>query len=262
MQKINFTKMVASGNDFVLMSTNYRALGLKKIAQKICDRKFGVGADGLLILEKSKSADVRMRIFNADGSEAEMCGNGVRCTALYMRRKEANIETKAGIIESRVAQDKIKIKLTCPKNIKLDIPIKVIKRNLKLNFIDTGVPHAVIFVEGLDEIHVEQIGRSIRYHKIFYPRGTNVDFVEVLGKDYIAIRTYERGVEDETLACGTGSVASALICALKTKAGNKIKVLTKGGDVLTVYFRKEGDRFKDVWLEGQARIVYKGEYYV
>jgi len=264
MRKIDFTKMVASGNDFVvvekkpqLASCNWRVL-----ARRICDRKFGAGADGVLLLEKSRISDCRMRIFNADGSEAEMCGNGARCTVLYLGKKESKLETKAGIIESSLTGDKARIKLTNPVNLRLDIPIKVNNRNLKANFIDTGVPHAVIFVEGLDEIHVSQIGRAIRNHKEFAPRGTNVDFMEALGKDLIAIRTYERGVEDETLACGTGTVASAVIFALKSDSGNKINVRTKSGEILKVYFDRVNNKFRDVWLEGRARIVYKGEYYV
>jgi len=226
-----------------------------------------VGADGFLLLEKSKIADVKMRIFNVDGSEAQMCGNGARCVALFASHvsgntPHVNIETKAGIIESQISGKNVKIKLTNPKNMKLDIPVRVNNRNLKVNFIDTGVPHVVIFVEGLDEMHVDGIGRAIRYHKKFSPRGTNVDFVEVLGKNLIGIRTYERGVEDETLACGTGTVAAALIFSLKTKTKNSINVQTKSGEVLRVYLKKFASNFREVWLEGKASIVYKGEYYV
>lgn len=203
-----------------------------------------------------------MRVFNADGSEAEMCGNGARCAVLYTGRRNARLETKAGIIESRADGENIKVRLTDPGNIRLDIPIKVNRRNLKVNFIDTGVPHAVLFVEGLDEIHVDEIGRLIRFHKKFAPAGANADFVEALSKNLISIRTYERGVEDETLACGTGSVAAALIFSLKSGEEKAINVLTKGGETLKVYFKKSGRGFRDVWLEGKARMVHKGEYYV
>jgi diaminopimelate epimerase len=201
-----------------------------------------------------------MRIFNPDGSEPQMCGNGARCAALYLGKNKASIETKAGIIKTQVKGENVKIKLTEPKNIKLDIPIRVNNRNLKVNFIDTGVPHTVIFVEGLDKIDVFNLGRDIRYHKQFAPRGANVNFIEVAGKNAIAIRTYERGVEDETLACGTGSVAAALIFALKANSGNKICVRTKSGEILTVYFKRVANKFSDVWLEGKARIVFKGEF--
>lgn len=268
MRGIEFTKMVASGNDFVVIRlSGYSLIRLKKLARAICDRKLGIGADGLLVLGKSGKADLRMRIFNADGSEASMCGNGARCAALYFSRQcravhTPQIETKAGIIESRVNGDNVNIKLTEPRDIRLDIPLKVSGRSLRVNFINTGVPHAVIFVCGLNAIDVKTLGRQIRFHRLFHPAGANVDFIEALSNNSLKIRTYERGVEDETLACGTGSVAGALILALKTGAGSKILVHTKGKEVLKVYFRREKEKFRDVCLEGKARIVGKGEYYV
>jgi diaminopimelate epimerase len=270
MKAIEFIKMVASGNDFVVImnSPQSRVHSPRVLAKKICDRKFGIGADGLLILEKSKVADVKMRIFNADGSEAQMCGNGARCVALWMisklrtKKSKVNIETKAGIIESQVTDNEVRIKLTDPKDIKLDFPIGVNSRTVHVNFINTGVAHTVIFVQGLDKIDVFNLGRLIRYHRIFKPRGTNVDFVEVLNNHSIKVRTYERGVEDETLACGTGIVASSIIFALKTATGNKIRAQARSGEILTVYFKKENSNFSNVWLEGNVRIVHKGAYYV
>jgi len=265
MNKINFTKLVASGNDFVLIDRLPRiGCRLSELAKKICDRKFGIGADGLLLLEKSKKADVKMRIFNADGSEAEMCGNGARCTALYLGKKKGALETKAGIIKTETNKDSVSIKLTDPKNIKLDIPLAMGARILRVNFVDTGVPHCVIFVDGIDKIDVVGLGREIRYHEQFSPRGTNVNFVELLDDDSIRIRTYERGVEDETLACGTGSTASAVISGIKmNKTGNiKIDVLTQGKEILKVYFKRRGSIVSDTWLEGKAKIVYKGECHV
>ncbi|MCX5709919.1 MAG: diaminopimelate epimerase [Candidatus Omnitrophica bacterium] len=264
MRKINFTKMVASGNDFVVATeSGLRGFKLGPLAKTICDRRFGAGADGLLVMGRSRKAGVRMRIFNADGSEAEMCGNGARCAALFAKSKiSSGIETIAGIIEARVKNDSARIKLTDPRNIKLNIPIKIGSRIMKVNFLNTGVPHVVIFVQGLDKLNVGLIGRFLRRHRRFAPAGTNVNFIEVLGTDSIAIRTYERGVEDETLACGTGSTASAIVFALKGAKGSPIKLKTKGGDVLKVYFDKTGDKFTNVWLEGPARKVYEGEYYV
>lgn len=271
MPKINFTKMVASGNDFVVIRlSSYPVIRLNVLAKKVCNRKYGIGADGMLLLEKSRSADIRMRIFNADGSEAGMCGNGARCVALYLSTEyrvqstELKIETKAGIIAAKVNGDIVKIGLTDPKNMKLDIPIKVNNRLLRVNFINTGVPHSVIFSEGLDKIDVFNLGRTIRFHKEFQPAGTNVDFIELAGANKLDIRTYERGVEDETLACGTGTVAAALItgCKLRATGYNKIGVRTKSGEVLKVYFYKTDNRFTDVWLEGRVKIVYKGEYNV
>lgn len=266
MQKINFTKMVASGNDFVVIANILRSpvSNPRFLAKKICDRKHAVGADGLLVLEKSKIADVKMCIFNPDGSEAQMCGNGARCVALYLGKPNVKIETRAGIIESQVNGENVRIKLTNPKNLRLNIPIKVNNRTLRVNFINTGVPHTVIFVAGLDKIDVLNLGRQIRYHKRFSPQGTNVDFVEMAKNNSIKVRTYERGVEDETLACGTGAVASALVmsCELVVRSYSKINVHTQSGEKLKVYFDKTGYKFSNVWLEGKARIVYTGVYHV
>lgn len=259
---LKFTKMSASGNDFVVARLKAKSQFLRTLARKACERKLGIGADGLLTLEKSKRARLKMRIFNADGSEAKMCGNGARCVALLSGKKKVSIETKAGIIASVVSNNNVKIKLTDPKGIKLDIPLKFKKRNLRINFINTGVPHVVIFTEALDKFDIIGLARFIRYHKRFAPAGTNVNFVEVLDKDAIKVRTYERGVEDETLACGTGSVASSLIFALKTCATDKIYVHTRGGEVLKVYFEKKNKGFRNIWLEGRVRIVCKGVYYV
>lgn len=262
MRKIKFTKMVASGNDFVVVESLPRGIALKKLVREICDRKFGVGADGMLLLSKAGSNAIKMRIFNADGSEAEMCGNGSRCAALYTGKKSVNIKTLAGVIKAKANGLNIRIKLTDPKAIKLNIPLKVNGRDLSVNFINTGVPHTVIPVAGIDKIDVKDIGRQIRYHKKFSPAGTNVNFIEVLTRNSLKIRTYERGVEDETLACGTGSVASALIFSLKGALGDKINLSTQSGENLSVYFKKIKSKFKEVWLEGKVKIVYEGEYYV
>lgn len=258
MKKIKFTKMVASGNDFVVVE-NLTA-NLSALARKLCERRFGIGADGLLILGPSSKADLRMRIFNADGSEAKMCGNGSRCVAYLLAKKKSSIETGAGIIEARVDHDRVRVKLTDPRGIKLGLALRVGSRVIRADFINTGVPHAVIFVEGLEALDLGSIGALVRRHPRFYPQGANADFVEVLGSRRIKIRTYERGVEAETPACGTGSAASALIFSLKSGCANMVEVLTESGELLKVYFKRKGLLFSDVWLEGKAKIVYKGEY--
>lgn len=272
MGRIDFIKIVASGNDFVIIENRlpFTIYRLPNLAKKICDRKYGIGADGLLVLERSKIADIKMRIFNPDGSEPKMCGNGARCIVLYAKSKIQNpksqikIETKAGVIETKVNGENVKIKLTSPKDLRLNLPIKVNQRILHINFINTGVPHTVIFVEGLERIDVVTLGRQIRYHRKFRPQGTNVDFIQILNNNSIKMRTYERGVENETLACGTGAVASALVVSGHSSvvSKNKINVQTKSGEILRVYFDKVNDEFKDVWLEGKAKIICKGEYYV
>jgi diaminopimelate epimerase len=264
--QIEFTKMVASGNDFIVIDHSAPSNHLSKLAQRLCDRKLGIGADGVLVLEKSAKADIRMRVFNPDGSEADMCGNGARCIALYISKrskaKSVKLETGAGIIDSQVDGDNVRIRLTDPRDIKLDIPLKLNGRTIKVDFINTGVPHAVIFAHGLNNINIVPIGRQVRLHKHFAPAGTNVDFVEVADDSNIALRTYERGVEDETLACGTGTVASALISALKSGImGNKqtINAATRSGEILKVYFDRAGAKFTNVWLEGRARFVFTGK---
>lgn len=261
MRKFNFTKMVAAGNDFIVIKDKLSG-NLSVLAKLLCDRKFGIGADGLLLLQKRSKAGLGMRIFNADGSEAEMCGNGARCAALFSGKPRAKLLTAAGIIDTQVSGKLVKIRITCLKNIKLDIPLKINGRLIKVSFINTGVPHAVVFINGIDSINVNHIGSIIRNHTKFMPQGTNVNFVEVRGRNFIRIRTYERGVEGETLACGTGSMASALIFALKNNLNGLVKVQTQSGEVLKVYFQKDDSKFSNVWLEGSAKIVYKGEYYV
>ncbi len=260
MSAIKFTKAVASGNDFIIIENYHNHL--PKLARNFCDRKCGIGADGLLVLEKSSKADFKMRIFNPDGSEAEMCGNGLRCAALFNNMKR--VETKAGILEAEVKGGQVKVKMTQPKDIKLNIALKINDRNIKVNFINTGVPHAVIFVEGLNKIDVKNIGEKIRFHQKFMPKGANVDFVEIINDNNIKVRTYERGVEDETLACGTGAVASAIISIISAKRKAQsakqyvINVHTKSKEELKVYFTFKNNKISDVYLRGQAKIVYQG----
>ncbi len=272
MQKVNFEKIVGSGNDFLIVEmNNAKDAWLKELTKAACHRKYGFGADGILVLERVSGADVRMRIFNADGSEAEMCGNGARCTAFYVAQrkktagmKRVSIQTRSGRVESWVRGFDVGIQLTRPKSLACAIPLKIGQRQIKVNFIDTGVPHTVIFVEGLDKMDVDSLGRAVRFHKRFAPRGTNVNFVEVQGHDSIRVRTYERGVEAETLACGTGSVASSLVAArcFGTGPAGIIKVQVASGETLTVRFEDTAEGFKNVWLAGPVRLVGKGEYYV
>ncbi len=273
MRRIGFTKMVGAGNDFVILdfrrlSFDYRN-SLPRLARFICQRKTGIGADGLLILEKSNKADFKMRVFNADGSEAEMCGNGLRCAVLYANKgkKDIKVEVIAWVYEAVITgKDSVRVRMEGPKDLRPNIPVIINNRKVRVNYLDTGVPHAVIFVQGLEEIDVESIGRSVRHHKRFKPRGTNVDFVEVIDDKNIDVRTYERGVEGETLACGTGAVASAIMAKhgrrdsddgkRTTKCG--VNVHTRGG-ILRVYFKTADGKIKDVYLEGKAKVIYKGQ---
>ena len=268
MANLSFTKMVASGNDFVIVD-NRRfelfklSINAATLARELCRRKTSIGADGLLLIEDSKKADFKMRIFNPDGSEVEMCGNGSRCAALYgvergIAEKDMKIETLAGILEANVVGLKVKLKLTDPLNARLNKSLKIGKKIYKIHSINTGVPHAVIFSENIQKINVERLGREIRHHKSFEPEGTNADFVKIIGPNEISVRTYERGVEAETYACGTGAVASALISSLFHGLKSHIDVNTKSKEILRVYFNIKGKKIKDVYLEGEAKMVYTG----
>jgi len=272
MTKIGFTKAVATGNDFIIIES--KILGsnaqvssvkyLSGLAKRLCDRKMSIGADGILIIESSEKADFRMRIFNPDGSEAEMCGNGSRCAALYasvknITKPSMTIETLAGILNAQVKGDVVKVKLTDPIDIKVNLCLMINKCPYKVSFLNTGVPHTIHFVDDLDKVDVKNLGSHIRHHGEFSPEGTNADFVKIAGRQKIRIRTYERGVEDETLACGTGAVASALISAEVEKMASPVEVETRGGESVKVYFEMIGGNFKNVYLEGRANLVFNGE---
>ena len=265
---MKFTKAVATGNDFIIIDNRDMKLknDIDQLAKTLCSRKYGVGADGLLLVEKTAAADFKMRIFNSDGSEAEMCGNGSRCIALYANAKgiaaaDMQIETKAGMLKASVKNGNVKVKLTDPKDIQWNLCLMIHECPYKVNFANTGVPHVIHFVNDLGAVEVNKLGSKMRYHEEFSPHGANVDFVKIVGKNEnkIAIRTYERGVEDETLACGTGAVASAIISAEAEKLGSPVTVETRSGEVLKVYFESVEGNFKNVYLEGRARLVYEGK---
>lgn len=265
MNKIRFTKSVATGNDFIIVDNRSSVIRfpLPEFAGKICKRKWSIGADGLLVIEKSKKADFKMRIFNPDGSEAEMCGNGSRCVALYaaanrIAKKDMAIETLAGTLAASVRGGVVKVKLPNPKDIKWNLCLMIHKCPYKVNFVNAGVPHVIYFTDDLHKVDVKDLGSHIRYHKEFSPEGANADFVKVVNKHNIKVRTYERGVEDETLACGTGAIASAIISAESEKMTSPITVETWGGEKLKVYFELIGGNFKNVYLEGRAKLVYEG----
>ncbi|NQT46980.1 MAG: diaminopimelate epimerase [Candidatus Omnitrophica bacterium] len=266
---IEFTKMAASGNDFLVLDNRGLKLRipdseLPLLAKRLCQRRFSVGADGLLVIEESKKADYRMRIFNPDGSEVTMCGNGSRCAALYavekgIAKKDHRIETLAGLLEANVDGRRARVKLADPRMLRLDFEIDIGGDAHRVSYINTNVPHAVYFVDDLEGADVKGLGAATRYHKEFAPEGTNADFVKVKGEKSINIRTYERGVEGETLACGTGAVASAIVSAILKGVKSPVDVETKGGEVLKIYFDLKDDLAKDVYLEGNAEIIYEGK---
>ena len=280
MIKVPFVKMVGAGNDFIIIEPQAK-LDYIKFTQDICARHTGIGADGVLILDKSKKSDYQMRIINADGSEAEMCGNGARCMAAYIvanakpSKKLFGMETLAGEILGEAQGEVARVRMSDPKEYMSDLNITVGGQKMVVHHIDTGVPHVIAFVEGLQEVDVNSLGRLIRNHPRFAPRGANANFVEVAspeggksGNSMVAVRTYERGVEAETLACGTGAVASALIAYLHTHPKVKeqkealMKVSTVSKEVLEVTFDlHEGTKIDNVWLKGTAKVIARGEYF-
>jgi len=205
-----------------------------------------------------------MRYYNADGGEAEMCGNGARCFASFVNSlhdgalTSLRFETLAGIISAEFEAGQVRINMSTPHSLQLSQNLLVAGQELIVHSVNTGVPHAVVFVDDLKEVDVRKLGAGLRYHDAFKPRGTNANFVSVFAPDSIAIRTYERGVEDETLACGTGMVACALIHHERTGTPGPISVLVKGGDTLQVGFTREGDSYRDVTLFGPADFVFTG----
>lgn len=258
--------MVASGNDFIVIDNRRKVVaGAVNLARKLCSLHIAIGADGVLLLENSRKAAFKMRIINSDGSEAEACGNGFRCIALYARKilklpVAFRFESLSGLIEAKVlADDCVRVRLIQPHDLRLRGELIVSGKRLHYSFINTGVPHTVIFVEGLQKINVAQLGKAIREHKDFKPKGTNVNFAQVRSKDGMDVRTFERGVEAETLACGTGSTASAVVSALLGYTRPPVAVKTRGGEVLTIDFKIRNKKPEQVTLEGQARFVFEGK---
>ncbi len=267
---LHFYKMNGAGNDFIVIDNRDLSISLDEdTIAALCDRHRGIGADGLLAVEPAEQgADFKFRYYNADGGEAEMCGNGARCfgffTAHLSEAEElptrVTFETIAGTLAADIVGDDVRIAMSEPKNLELDANVIIHGVVGPLHSINTGVPHVVSFVEDLDNTDVFAHGAAIRNHSHFAPSGTNANFAQVLAPDHIAIRTYERGVEDETLACGTGMVACALIHHLLTGEESPIKVDVEGGDTLSIGFEKTADHtFQNVTLTGPADFVFEGE---
>jgi diaminopimelate epimerase len=265
MPKLHFMKMNGAGNDFVMLDNRAGELQLsREQIARLCDRHRGIGADGVLMLEPaSNGADFRMRYYNADGGEAEMCGNGARCFARFTNRiagplEKLSFETPAGVIAAALQGEGVTLQMSDPRGLRLNLRVKTAGQDVECHYVDSGVPHLVVPVPSIDDVDVRQLGRALREHREFAPRGANVNFLERRGDDRIAIRTYERGVEDETLACGTGVVASALIYSALENVAGPIHVLVKGGDELSVSFKRDSEQFTDVTLTGPADFVFEG----
>jgi diaminopimelate epimerase len=270
-QKIHFYKMTGAGNDFVMIDNREGLLDAdhcQDFVQLVCRHKLSVGADGVILIENDPEVDFKWRFFNADSSEAEMCGNGARCAARFVhltgivKTPSMAFRTLAGIVKAELRDNgRVKVQMTTPHDLQLDIHIESESRPFDLDFINTGVPHAGCFMSGeeLKTADVQQWGRAIRYHSRFQPAGANANFISVNNKNQIAIRTYERGVEGETLACGTGCTAAALMCAAKSKVVSPVEVKTQGGESLIIYFKQDKNTFTEVYLEGEAKVAYEAD---
>ena len=279
--KIDFIKMHGLGNDFILIDCINKSLGdssfLSYLAKKLCDRNFGIGADGLILILPSSKADLQMRIFNSDGTEAQMCGNGIRCFAKYtyenklVSKNKFTVETLAGTITPElIFQDKeilgIKVDMGTPKLKRREIPMEgedtstVIDEVLKINTEQTfkitcvsmGNPHCIIFVDDVQSIPIDEIGPKIENHPLF-PEKTNVEFIQVLNRKEINFRVWERGV-GETLACGTGACAALVAAVLNKKTDRKATIHLPGGD-LDIHWADN----EHIYMTGPAELVFKGE---
>ncbi|MEM3399528.1 MAG: diaminopimelate epimerase [Candidatus Micrarchaeia archaeon] len=278
--KVHFTKMHGTGNDFIIIDERKGEIfseELKpKLAKMLCTRRFSIGADGLIFVCKAIKSenDARMRIFNADGSEAEMCGNGIRCFARYLERdsvaKKMRVETLAGIVEPEIVGDRVKVMMGKPIFECLKIPMKFAKDRcieekvkiegvgeITLTAVSTGNPHAVIFVEDVEKIDLEKIGPLIENSSLF-PNRTNVHFVEVVSPKRIIMRTWERGA-GATLACGTGAVASVSAGYITKRTGKHVTARLPGGE-LEIMLSAEKDEISCAYLIGNAEFVYEGEF--
>ena len=267
MKKIEFYKMSGSGNDFIIIDNRNSIVDendLSDFIAKVCRRKMAVGADGMILLENSDNADFKWRFFNSDGSVAEMCGNGARCVARFAYLNEIagsnmSFETLAGVVQAEVIGERVKVKMTDPSQLKTGDTIELENGLVSISSINTGVPHVVVVKDSIDDVDIVKIGRKIRYHDQFLPAGTNVNFACHIKDNTIAIRTYERGVEDETLACGTGAAASAIVMANKMKIDSPLSVLTQSGGYLNIFFKEKEGQYYDIYLEGDARFIYKAQ---
>jgi diaminopimelate epimerase len=263
--KLAFWKMHGAGNDFILLDDRRSDFPASAgLVRRLCARRTGVGSEGLILLRPSNSADFQMLFFNPDGSAGEMCGNGARCAArlaheLGLAPDRMTIETGAGLVRAEMAGDRVRLQLTPPSAWRLQQTLEVPGLKTVYHFVNSGVPHAVIETGALESVKLQEWGAAIRHHPAFAPRGTNVDFMTVTGPDALRVRTYERGVEAETGACGTGSVACALIAGRLGKVRPPVKVTCASGDVLEVGYRLTSAGAAEVTLLGPAVRVFEGK---
>ena len=267
-----FQKMNGAGNDFVVVDN--RGGGVRatpRIVRALCDRKRGVGADGVILVETEPHADYRMRYFNSDGGEAEMCGNGARCAALFASKLglggpegegiRLRFRAQPGLMTALVQGGRVAVSMTDAVGLRTNLSLALSGGREIVHFVNTGVPHAVVVTDDWDSLTEERVvkhGREIRLHQEFSPDGANANFVRVGSGGVVSIRTYERGVESETLACGTGSIAAAVILSHLRLVESPVSVMTRGNELLRISFRKTTVGATDVVLEGPADVNFDG----
>lgn len=268
--ELEFWKLSGAGNDFIAVDNMDRSLpeeGRRELFSKWCVRGMSIGADGMLILEPAdsgSSAHFRMRYYNADGGEAETCGNGSRCIARFaymcgVAPAQMTFQTLAGDYQAEVLADgSVRLMMTDAHSLRPGVKISDDTFDGQAHFINTGVPHVVVMVDDLATTRVQEVGKYLRYHQEFAPAGTNVNFVRSTGPQALDVRTYERGVEAETLACGTGCIASAILAVREGVAKAPVHVRTAGGEDLIIDFQPVPDGAKQVSLQGSAHIVFRG----
>lgn len=258
MKNIHFYKYQGAGNDFIIIDNREGTFDAdnKSLIEHMCNRRFGIGGDGLMLLENHAELDFTMRYFNSDGGEASMCGNGGRCIAAFAVHKGL-VSNPDNFCFMAVDGEHLASYKEGVVNLKM-IDVNIVNEDDTFTFLNTGSPHHVCFVDNVAKTDVYNEGKNIRYSGQYQPDGTNVNFVEFMQANKIKVRTYERGVEDETLACGTGVVASAISAHLKEPSFREFDIDVMGGK-LKVCFEPDGEGgFKNIWLEGPATFVFEG----
>lgn len=267
MNNYSFAKYVGCGNDFILIDNRLKTFPVQhSLIQRLCQRQIGVGADGLILLETPTKSDAhfRFRIFNSDGSEAEMCGNGMRCFVKWLANmgfyhEPYYIQTMQRILKAEHTENDICVEMGAPCHVQWDISLRFENQFLKIHYLNTGVPHAILFTENIDEVELLKLGSYIRNYSLWMPHGTNVTIAQKQTGARLKVRTYERGVEGETLACGTGATAAALAAARQYQISSPICIETRLGEELKIKFLRENQNFSQVTLTGSAKCIFMGE---
>lgn len=263
--KLHFSKYAGCGNDFILFDNRNQTFPSENRAliSRLCHRHKGIGADGVILLENSQKADFRMRIFNSDGGEAEMCGNGIRCLLMFIHElggkgSSYKIETFHRILPISFNKGNIQVEMSDPTDVRWDLKMAIDNQNFLMHHLDTGVPHAITFVDDINSFDIQTIGPKVRFHPEFAPKGANFNIASVDEKGDVSVRTYERGVEMETQACGTGATASAIAAAKAFGLNSPVVVHTKSGEALEIGLEFNNGIPTNVTMTGPATFIFSG----